>query len=45
MQMIHVIDKNVSKTNKILNVLRVQDARISLKINVQKTHSFRLGIN
>jgi len=32
------------KMNKLLEVLRVQGARIGLKINVKKTNSLRLGI-
>jgi len=35
----------VSKINKFLEVLRVQGARIGLKINVKKTKSLRLGIS
>ena len=31
--------------NEFLNVLRVQGARIGLKINVKKTMSLRLGIS
>ena len=31
--------------NKLLGVLRVQVARIGLKINVKKTKSLRLGIS
>ena len=32
-----IIDENVSKMNELLEVLRVQDARIGLKINFKKT--------
>ena len=35
----------MSKINELLEVLRVQDARIGLKINVKKTKSLRLGIS
>ena len=35
----------MSKTNEFLEVLWVQGNRISLKINVKKTKSLRLGIN
>ena len=38
-------DESVSKLNDILEVLRVQRARIGLKINVKKTKSQKLGIN
>ena len=36
---------SMSKMNEFLEVLRVQDARIGLKINVKKTKSLRLGIS
>ena len=32
-----ILDESVSKMNKFLEVLRVQGARIGLKINVKKT--------
>ena len=40
-----ILDKNVSKINKFLEVLQVQSARIGFKINVKKTKSLRLGIS
>ena len=40
-----ILDKNVSKMNEILGVLRVQGTRTGLKINVKKTKSMRLGIS
>jgi hypothetical protein len=40
-----ILDESVSKMNKVLEVLRVQGARIGLKINVRKTKSLRLGIS
>ena len=40
-----ILDQNMSKMNEILEVLRVQGARIGLKINVKKTKSLRLGIS
>jgi hypothetical protein len=36
-----ILDEGVSKMNKLLEVLRVQGARIGLKINVKKTKSLR----
>ena len=39
-----LLDESVSKMNEVLEVLRVQGARIGLKINVRKTKSLRLGI-
>ena len=39
------LDESVSKMNEFLEVLRVQGARIGLKINVKKTESLRLGIS
>ena len=35
----------MSKMNELSEVLQVQGARISLKINVKKTKSLRLGIS
>ena len=35
----------VSKMNELLEVLRVQFARIGLKISIKKTKSLRLGIS
>ena len=40
-----ILDESVSKMNELLEVLRVQGARIGLKINVKKTKSLRLGIS
>ena len=40
-----ILDESVSKMNEFLEVLRVQSARIGLKINVKKTRSLRLGIS
>ena len=40
-----ILDDSVSKMNELLEVLRVQGARVSLKINVKKTKSPRLGIS
>ena len=40
-----ILDESVSKMNEFLEVLRVQGARIGLKINVKKTKSLRLGIS
>ncbi|XP_065557875.1 serine/threonine-protein kinase VRK1-like [Artemia franciscana] len=40
-----ILDESVSKRNELLEVLRVQSARIGLKINVKKTKSLRLGIS
>ena len=40
-----ILDESVSKMNDFLEVLRVQGARIGLKINVKKTLSLRLGIS
>ena len=37
-------DVSVSKMNECQEILRVQGARISLKINVKRTPSLRLGI-
>ena len=39
-----ILDKSVSKINKLLEALRVQGARIALNINVMKTKSLRLGM-
>ena len=38
-------DESVSKMNNLSEVLRVQSARIGLKIIVKKTKSLRLGIS
>ena len=35
----------MSKMRELLDVLRVQGARIGLKINIKKTKSLRLGIS
>ena len=35
----------MSKINELLEVLRIQGARIGLKINIKKTKSLRLGIS
>ena len=35
----------MSKINELLGVLRVQGARIGLKIDVKKTKALRLGIS
>ena len=40
-----ILDESVSKMNKILEALRVQGARIGLKINVKKTKSLWLRIS
>ena len=40
-----ILDESVSKMNEVLEVLRVQGAKIGLKINVKKTKSLRLGIS
>ena len=40
-----ILDESVSKMNELLKILRVQGARIGLKINVKKTKSLRLGIS
>ena len=40
-----ILDESVRKMKDFLEVLRVQGARIGLKINVKKTKSLRLGIN
>ena len=42
---LRILGDYVSKMNEFLEVLRVQGARISLKINVKKTKSLRLGIS
>ena len=39
------LDGSVSKINRLLEVLRVQGAGISLKINVKKTKTLMLGIS
>ena len=40
-----ILDESVTKMNEFLRVLRVQDARIGLTIDVNKTKSLRLGIS
>ena len=35
----------MSKMNELLEVLRVQGAKIGLKVNVKNTKSLRLGIS
>ena len=40
-----ILDESASKMNELLGVLRIQGARICLKINVKKTKSLRLGIS
>ena len=40
-----ILGQNVSKVNELLEVLRVQGARIGLKINVKNAKSLRLGIS
>ena len=40
-----ILDESVSKMNEFLEVLRVQGAKIGLKINVKKTKSLRIGIS
>ena len=40
-----ILDESVSKMNEFLEVLRVQGAKIGLKINVKKTMSLWLGIS
>ena len=40
-----ILDESVSKMNEFLEVLRIQGAKIGLKINVKKTKSLRLGIS
>ena len=45
MLMIYTLDGTVDKLNELLEVLRVRGPRISLKINVKKTKSLRLGIS
>ena len=40
-----ILYESVSKINEILEVLRVQGARIGLKINVKKIKLLRLGIS
>ena len=42
---LRILDENLRKMNKVLEVLQVQGARIGLKINVKKTKSLRLGIS
>ena len=39
-----ILDESVSKMNELLEVLRVQGARIGLKSSVKKTKSLRLGM-
>ena len=38
------LDESLSKMKELSEVLRVQDARISLKMNVKRTKSLRLEI-
>ena len=40
-----ILGESLSKMNEFLQVLRVQAARIGLKINVKKTKSLRIGIS
>ena len=40
-----ILDESGSKMNEILEVLRIQGARIGLQINVKKTKSLRLAIS
>ena len=40
-----ILDDSTRKMNELLDVLRVQGARIGLKVNVKKTKSLRLGIS
>ena len=40
-----ILDESLSKMNELLEVLRVQNARIGLKVNVKKTKSLRIGIS
>ena len=40
-----ILDESVSKTNELLEVFRLQGARIGLKMNVEKTKSLRLGMS
>ena len=40
-----ILEGSVSKMNKLLKVLRIQGARLGLKIKVKKTKSLRLGIS
>ena len=40
-----ILDESLSEMNELFEVLRVQSARIGLKINVKKTKSLRLGIS
>ena len=42
---LNILDESVSKMNQLLEVLRVQSARIGLKINAKKTKSPRPGIS
>ena len=39
---LRILDEGASKVNELLQVLRVQGARIGLKINVKRTDSLRL---
>ena len=39
------LHESVTKMNELLKVLRVQEARIGLRIDVKKTKSLRLGIS
>ena len=40
-----ILGESLSKMNELLEVLRVQGAKVGLKINVKKTLSLRLGIS
>ena len=40
-----ILDENGSNINELLEVFRVQRARIGLKISLEKTKSLRLGIS
>ena len=40
-----ILDDSMRKMNELFEVLRVQGAKIGLKINIKKTKSLRLGIS
>ena len=40
-----ILDERVSKMNELFEVLRVQGAKIGMKINLKSTKSLRLGIS
>ena len=42
---LNILDESVSKMNELLEILRVQSARIGSKINAKKTKSLGLGIS